>query len=136
MRVSDTTATARASPAGSRVCFTRARYERSPGQGVTRRCHCRVESLALAGWHEGVIWPACPGPAAAAAGLVPACFRKGRGIGNSGRSSTAGSMPVCGPHAGRAGGAWKADSLPPRSRGRLSASRYTDQHPAAKLAIA
>ena len=59
MRVSVTTATARASPAGSRVCFTRARYERSPGLGVTRRCTYQVESSALAGWHEGVIWPAC-----------------------------------------------------------------------------
>ena len=54
-----TTATARASPAGSRACFTRARYERSPGLGVTRRCTYQVESSALADWHEGVIWPAC-----------------------------------------------------------------------------
>ena len=59
MGVAVTTATARASPAGSRVCFTRARYERPPGLGVTRRCTYQVESSALAGWHEGVIWPAC-----------------------------------------------------------------------------
>jgi hypothetical protein len=59
MRMAVTTATARASPAGSRVCLTRARYERSRGPGVTRRCTYQVESSALAGWHEGVIWPTC-----------------------------------------------------------------------------
>jgi hypothetical protein len=42
-----------------RVFFTRARYERLPRLGVTTRCHYRVESSALAGGHEGVIWPAC-----------------------------------------------------------------------------
>jgi hypothetical protein len=68
-----------------RVSFTRARYERTPSLGVTERCHYRVESSALAGRHEGVIWLA-----------------------------------------------WAR----PRSLGRRSASRYTDQHPAAKLAIA
>jgi hypothetical protein len=85
MRVAVTTATARASPAASRVSFTRARYEWPPGLGVTKRCHHGVESSALAG-------------------LARRCH-----------------LAAC---------------LPPRSRGRLSASRYTDQHPAAKLAIA
>jgi hypothetical protein len=49
MRVAVTTATATASPAASRVSFTPARYEWAPGLGVTKRCHYRVESSALAG---------------------------------------------------------------------------------------